>query len=518
VRLVTQTINDLFFVVSVRNVAVLPGTVIKGVAMGLGATLIAALPSAREAMHAPPRATLSRSVVESGARRSIPRLTVSGAALFTVGVACLLLSHKSLIVSFIGIFALILGCALFVPLATVGAMAVARPVMAGAFGVLGAMATRGVVSTLSRTGVAIAALMIAVSVTVGVGVMTDSFRKTVNRWVGKTLTADIYIAAPIEVRDNTPVGLDPALVERLGKIDGVAQQTTYRGVEIPSPNGFEPLVVAELGDRGYEAFDLLDGDPKAVWGEFQNDDIVFISEPYQHHRGVQRGDFVTMASDRGERSFRVVGVYYDYNAPQGEVMMSRRTYNRYWDDRVVVSTGLIAQDGVAVESILKEARRVAGESSQSVFIRSNEAIRRAGMEIFDRTFAITNVLRLLTTVVAFIGVLSAFMALQLERAREFGVLRANGMTPGQVWQLVVTQTGLMGLSAGLFSLPVGALMGAVMIGVINKRSFGWTLKMVVAPEILGQAVVMAVGAALLAGLYPAWRMARSSPALALREE
>jgi putative ABC transport system permease protein len=128
------------------------------------------------------------------------------------------------------------------------------------------------------------------------------------------------------------------------------------------------------------------------------------------------------------------------------------------------------------------------------------------------------VLRLLAFVVAFIGVLSALMALQLERGRELGVLRANGLTPGQIWQLVTVQTGLMGLVAGLLAVPAGLLLAAVMIFVVNKRSFGWTLQMELGPEVLGQAVLLAVVGALLAGIFPSWRMSRTSPALALREE
>jgi putative ABC transport system permease protein len=125
---------------------------------------------------------------------------------------------------------------------------------------------------------------------------------------------------------------------------------------------------------------------------------------------------------------------------------------------------------------------------------------------------------MLAALVAFVGVLSALMALQLERARELGVLRANGVTPGQVWQLVTSQTGLMGLAAGLLSLPVGLALAAIMIFVINRRSFGWTIRMDVDPMILVEAVILALAAALLAGIYPAWKMARTSPALALREE
>ena len=110
------------------------------------------------------------------------------------------------------------------------------------------------------------------------------------------------------------------------------------------------------------------------------------------------------------------------------------------------------------------------------------------------------------------------MALQLERTRELGVLRAGGLTPRQLWGLVASQTGLMGLVAGVLSLPVGLVLAAVLIYVINRRSFGWTLQMDVDPAILILAAALAVGAAVLAGIYPALSMARTSPAEALREE
>jgi putative ABC transport system permease protein len=110
------------------------------------------------------------------------------------------------------------------------------------------------------------------------------------------------------------------------------------------------------------------------------------------------------------------------------------------------------------------------------------------------------------------------MALQLERAKELAVLRANGLTPGQVWKLVTAQTGLMGLVAGILAVPAGLVLALVMVFVVNKRSFGWTLQLQVGPDILLQAVVLALVGALLAGIVPAWRMSRTSPAAALREE
>ena len=119
---------------------------------------------------------------------------------------------------------------------------------------------------------------------------------------------------------------------------------------------------------------------------------------------------------------------------------------------------------------------------------------------------------------AFIGVLSALMSLQLERARELGTLRATGMTRQQLWGLTLLETGLMGTTAGLLALPVGLALAWILVYVINVRSFGWTLRMELRPEYFLQALLVAVGAALLAGIYPALRLGNLEIATAIREE
>jgi putative ABC transport system permease protein len=131
---------------------------------------------------------------------------------------------------------------------------------------------------------------------------------------------------------------------------------------------------------------------------------------------------------------------------------------------------------------------------------------------------ITDVLYWLAIGVAFIGILSAMLALQLERARDLAVLRALGMTPGQLGRMITLQTSVIGLLSGISAIPLGLVMAYVLIEVINRRAFGWQIDMAIAPGILVSAVVFAVAAALLAGLYPAWRAAQSQPALAMREE
>ena len=140
------------------------------------------------------------------------------------------------------------------------------------------------------------------------------------------------------------------------------------------------------------------------------------------------------------------------------------------------------------------------------------------MAVFDRTFVITDVLRFLAIVVAFAGVLSALIALQLEQVREFGVLRAIGMTPGQIRGMIVGQTGLMGLFAGILAVPLGLIMAEVLIEVINRRAFGWSMQQQLPPNVLIQALMLALSAAFIAGAYPAYRASSILPAEALRAE
>lgn len=517
VRLVTQTINDLYFVVSVRELSIPPEILLKGAAVGIGATLLAALVPAIEATQAPPRAVLTRSTLEARLRRALPRATALGVALILLGGLLLAIPGKSLTLSFGGLFAVIVGFALLAPGATVVLMHLLRRPLGALLGILGRMAAGGVVASLSRTAVAIATLVIAVSVTVGVGVMIDSFRQTVVRWLEMSLQADVYASVPSRAGGFTGGDLDPEVARRAAAVPGVLRANLIRRVEIPSPTGAVRLVVIGANDQGLRSFELKEGEPEEVWPRFQRGGAVLVSEPFSYRTGVGRGGKVRLRTDHGDRDFPVAGIYYDYASDRGIVLMSRTTYLRNWNDPAISGFALTLAPGTDPDRVVKLLRRTIG-SERVLSIQSTRSLKRLSLEIFDRTFLITGVLRLLAGLVAFIGVLSSLMALQLERARELGVLRANGLTPGQVWQLVTSQTGLMGLAAGLLSIPVGLALAAIMIYVVNRRSFGWTIRMEVSPDVLLQALLLALAAALLAGLYPAYRMAKTSPALALREE
>ncbi len=155
---------------------------------------------------------------------------------------------------------------------------------------------------------------------------------------------------------------------------------------------------------------------------------------------------------------------------------------------------------------------------EDIVIQSTHSVREASMFIFDRSFTITIALQLVATVVAFIGVLSALMSLELDRAHELGVFRAIGMTTRQLWKLMFIETGLMGGMAGLMALPTGCILAWILVRIINVRSFGWTLQMHFESAHFLRALLVAVVAALAAGMYPAWRLGRMTIRTAIRAE
>ena len=517
VQAVAQTITDLYFAVTVQEVEIATSSLVKGALLGILATILAAAPPAWEAASVPARAALSRSGLEGKARRAVTRVGLGSLVLVILGLVLLAIPTRSLVISFSGTLSIIVAFAALTPLVTMVLMrAVTRP-LGRIWGALGRMAPRNVVTSISRTAVAVAALMVAVSVTIGVSLMIGSFRTTVVAWLDQVLQGDVYVSAPSRTSTQASTPLDPAVLPVVEVWPGVERVDLLRTVTVESPGG--PISVfavdnPNFGDRPFVTGDLSS---EEIWAAMQ-DGAVVVSEPYANLVDLPRkGGSVTLYTSEGPREFPVAGIYYDYVTSSGIVSMSLDTYRRLWNDETVTALSVRLEPGVDADAVTRELGDALAPV-QRLFVRPNQALRDEALVIFDRTFAITGALQLLATVVAFIGVLSALLSLLLEKQREVGILRAVGLTARQLWGLVMLETGLMGAVAGLLAMPTGFALSLILIYIINRRSFGWTLQMQVDPAPFLTALAVAVVAALLAGIYPARKMGRMLTAEALRYE
>ncbi len=515
VALVTQTINDLYFALTVSDVNVDVLSLLKGLLLGIFSALLAAALPAYEASAVPAITVLQRSDLEDRIRRILPRLNYIGVVLLGIGAAILLFGQSNVSILFIGVFLVLFGLVMYVPVVTVFFMRVATNTI-GRLGLVTRMASRTVTQALSRTSVAIASLMVAVAVTIGVTVMIASFRTTVENWLGQTLNADYYVAPPL-VGANRVVTMDPALVEKVRGVQGVQNIEVLRSVSVASPTLGNVRLNATMGGIARESriFRSYNGDPENIYEQL-NAGAIAITEPFANRHNVGEGSSVTLLTDNGAQTFPIVGVYYDYSSDQGSILMALEVYRKFWNDSAISGFSVYAAPNADVNQV-EDAVRVA-LSGAAVTVQSNRALREAALVIFDRTFAITRALQVIAIVVAFIGILSALMALQLERTRELGTLRATGMTLRQLWRLTLLESGLMGAAAGILAIPVGLILAAILIYVINLRSFGWTIFFTSVPEVYLQALVIAIGAALLAAIYPMARLSGLQVVEALREE
>lgn len=509
-ELVARTINDLYFRVSVTSVSIESFSLIKGVLAGIGVALVAAAFPAIEATSYQPRLALTRSSLERRARHALPALTLIGVVTMAAAVLLIVVSGSSLVAGLAAVFLLILGFALCVPLFVSFASTLIAPLAERLGGTIARMAVTGIAAGLSRTGVAIVALAVAVSATIGVSVMVDSFRGSVSTWLAQTLQADVYTGA---LRG----AMDPELIEAIRKLDGVEDVSTRKRAWVEDVNGRTQLRVLDMPPASYAGVELLDADPAEAWPAWETADAVFVSEPYAYRNGVGAGDNITLPTDHGPREFAVAATFQSYDINASGIMISRKTYARHYLDDTIDSLGLYLASDIEAAAIVVQIEELSS-GWQRLLVSSNANLQQESLRIFDRTFVITDVLYWLTLGVAFIGILSAMLALQLERAREFATLRALGMTPTQVGSMITAQTGIIGLLSGLASLPLGVVMAYVLIKVINRRAFGWQIDMTIAPDILAVSIAFAVAAALLAGLYPAYRAGQSQPAIAMRDE
>lgn len=518
VRLVTQTINDLYFVVTVQGVQVPASSLIKGALLGIVATLLTAAPPAWEAASVPPRAALSRAGLEVKARRAVWLAAGAGVLLLAGGGGLLLLPTRDLVVSFSGTFAVIVGFAALAPLATFSLMRGISPLLGRIWGILGRMAPRDVTNALSRTAVAVAALTVAVSVSIGVSLMVSSFRNTVVTWLDQTLQGDVYLSAPTLTATQSSAPLDPSIIPVIQTWPGVEQVDFLRSATVDSPGGPVHVAATDNPTLGEERIFLsADGNPRQVQQALK-DGSVLVSEPFANRFDLpRRGARITLQTAEGPHEFLVAGIYYDYASSQGTVLMDLGVYQEHWQDSTLTAAALRLPQGADADQVA-EALQARLAPVQRLVVRPNRELRADVLEVFDRTFAITGALQLLATVVAFVGVLSALLSLQLERQRELGILRAIGLTARQLWGLIMVETGLMGGVAGLLSMPTGFTLALILIYIINRRSFGWTLQMQVDPGPFIQAFLVAVIAALLAGIYPAYKMGQIATAEALHAE
>ncbi len=508
--LVGKTISSLYFFLAPAAPLWSWMVIIYGIVLGCGASLAGGIFPLLELTRTDPVKALQGRVKSRNEGRITRRLTAAGCAALLLSLVFLYGARINVYLGFAGAFLLLSGASLLTGLVLTLSNPALKSILHFLSGLSGKIAAANIRTNISRTAVAIAAFMVALSMLVGLGSMIGSFRSSVQWWMNSQLAADLYIApsADIEVPES--------FYDEINRISGIGGIDTYRNVPFLYRNKMIRIAAVNAGIlQKYARFGWLEGS-NDQWEEVKAGAVI-VSESFYRRFGLKSGDSVSLNSISGAVQLKIAGVFYDYTSEHGLIMMDRTMYLKLFHDYVIDSVAVFIDKnnqtrGALIETVKKHAER------WDLPVLSQEEMHGSILTVFDSTFAVTRSMRLIAIVVAFFGIASALLTLFIERQREFGIYRALGFSTLQVAGMTLMEGVAMGLISFLMCAAVGTTLAIVLIKVINLHSFNWTVFYFFdwAPYL--KSAMTALLASIGAAVYPVLKICRLYPQMQIREE
>lgn len=374
--------------------------------------------------------------------------------------------------------------------------------------------TRG----MGRNAVTVSAFLVGVAIMVGVMMMIRSFRDTVEIWIDQTVMAD-FIVAPAgwphtsrsgTVNDTLPDDWRASLAGT----EQVAAVDAYRDLRIELRGHPVALVSRDLALHAARSrYLFLEGESAAILSRAAAGEGAILSEVLAHALHVTRGSLLPVMTPAGEKSLTVLGVFFDYATDGGKLVIDRSLYRRWWKDDSVTLFPVYAASGADPEQIRRAIRTTLAQETgglRTTTVMTNGELREEILRIFDRTFTLTYVLEAIAVIIAMLGIINTLVTSVVERRRELATLQALGSSRGQITALILWEAGYLGLLGAAMGLVGGVALAWILIRVINRQSFGWTIQISWPIGLMAEVAAMALVASLLAGLWPA-RWAAKQP-------
>ncbi|HEX9163665.1 MAG TPA: FtsX-like permease family protein, partial [Thermoanaerobaculia bacterium] len=518
-RLVGRTINALYVSSQPEAVALTPGVVASGIAVGVILSLFSAIQPALEASQVRPNAMIAAGLQQRV--RSSGALVVAAIICFALGAAVSRIPpiQGIAVAGYVAVVFVVAGFSLLAPSivrATAGAL---QPLMVAVFGIVGRLAAASLPASLRRTSIASAALSLATGMMVAVALMVGSFRETVRIWVNQTVQSDLWLR-PAKGLSNADAALFPPQigdeVRRVPFVKGVDRvrgRTVLYGDTIISVGSGDFDITARDGDLPM----LRPRSSREALANAIRRDGVFVSESFtlKFHKDV--GDVIRLPVAGGTRDFPITGIYRDYSNDRGVVVMNRPLYVQSFHDDAINTVIVFLKPGVDREQARVALERMFGPRYHA-FAISNASIRKEVMTIFDQTFMITYALLGVAIIVAVLGIVNTLAALILERTRELALLRVSGMSRRELSTMLVLESSIIGVASTVVGLVMGYVLSYILIYVINKQSFGWTIEFHTPQTLIAASLAITFASSVFAGLVPARLANRIDIAQAIKSE
>ena len=519
-RTIGVTMRNLYDVqVLPQALSVYPGILGQSFLVGVGVAVLGALGPIREAVAVIPAQALAPKGYETSRPVRVRSTLIQGGALLVLaGLAAPQGPIYNLpILGYLAAFLLMAGLAWLSPV-LLRALGPCLRVLLPRAGYLGRIAAAELDRAPVRNAVAVSAFMVGLALMIGMSVLIHSFRLTVDTWLDQTVKADVIVASPTWLGEG-PQGLLPDSVRRrLLDLPGVIAVDGYRDLRMEFRDRPVTVVARDLLLHArHSRYLFIEGDSAQILRQAVRAGQIVVSESFARAFKLRQGDRVTLPGPGGPIDFLIAGIFYDYSTDGGKIVMDRTLYEQVWQDTNVTVVPIYLAAGADLEEVRRSiAARLGGDPP--VMVLSNAELKREVLRIFDQTFGVTYALEVIAVIVALLGIVNCLMSGILERQTELAVLRAIGGTPVQIGRLILWESGLLGLAGTVLGLAGGLALSVLLIEVINKQSFGWTIMFRPAPAALVEAVGLALLTTLLAGYGPARRAARLPVSESLRYE
>jgi putative ABC transport system permease protein len=513
-RLVSRTVSDLYARSAPGVVDLTGGHWLIGIALGVASAAVASIGPLREGLRVRPLEFLREEHPGALERSWSYRRVV--AVLGALALALYLIAHPdgpgAGYRGYVGAAAALLAGGLVALPAFVGLVRLFRRPLERLWSPVGRLAYATALAARRRLGVSVAALLLAFSIVWGMASLVESFRATVEGWADSTLRADLWITPRSRAGSPAEGSMPPSWTATLARLPEVRDVDAFRLRELSLGGELIWLGAGNsdvLARHGYLPL-VGGGDPRPLLARAHTGRLALVSEPLARRHGIHAGSTLLLPTPTGSHVYQVMAVYRDYSSDRGYVIVDRSVYLQDFRDSLVTTYALYLAPGVSRERGASAAESALGRD-EMIRVTDTRSIRDEVRKVMRNTFAVTDALEAVAAVVALLSVLGALAALVLERTREIGVLRAIGADRRQIVGALLVEGGLVAVTGLVLGALTGGLLSAVLVRVLNRESFGWTLE-IATPW--GRVLLVAgllFTAALLATLPPARRASRIPP-------
>jgi putative ABC transport system permease protein len=328
--------------------------------------------------------------------------------------------------------------------------------------------------SVGLSSLSLASIIVSFSLMVAMAIMVFSFRVSFEHWLGKLLPADLQVRVPYGNDTAYWSASDQAL---LATTPGITRAEFRRTRSVLLDPARAPITLIA---RGADARATLAELPLIKGPERLANDVVdpvWISEALADVYGYKVGDPIALPLG-GEHTFTIAGIWRDYARPMGSVVLSRQSYLAVSGDASATEASFWLKDGADPASVETSLRRrlAAGDALEII---SSTTLKERSLRIFDRAFAITYALEAIAVIIGLTGVSFAASSTALARRAEFGVLRHIGMQRKQITGILACEGLLTSLIGVLYGLLLGSALSLVLVFVVNRQSFNWSIDLAI---------------------------------------